>query len=94
MDYWGLSSRRGLEYILRHDPAETIRVKVLNFPGELNASLLPPAERKRLIFVRKNADKPKYFVTNYRLHPEDYPMKKVHIIYVGRARILGIYRTR
>ncbi len=94
MDYWGLSYRRGLEYILRHDPAETIRVKVLNFPGELNASLLPPAERKRLIFVRKDADKPKYFVTNYRLHPEDYPMKKVHIIYVGGARILGIYRTR
>jgi len=32
-----------------------------------------------------------YFLTNYRLHPAEYPMEKIHSIKVGNAAILGIY---
>jgi len=54
MDYWGLSYRRGLEYLLRHDSAEKIKIQVANLlPGKLNASILRPEERKRLVFVQK-----------------------------------------
>ena len=94
MDYWGLSYRAGLEYLLRYDPAETIKVRALNFPGELNSLILRPEERKRLVFVHQDADKPKYFMTNYRLHPQDYPLEKVYAISVGGAKILGVYRVR
>ncbi len=33
-----------------------------------------------------------YFLTNYRLHPDEFPLEKVHSIKVGTASILGIYR--
>jgi hypothetical protein len=158
LDYWGNSYKQGLEYILASDPSPVIAVAVQNSPGEFNGMILPPAARRRIIYVRplrvdlgvnrqiqkfvdlhsgkyatnvetnkliirspmtpgekerllkiirtpeesrrvenayddslklKTAD---YFLTNYRLHPDDYPLPKVHSINVGNASILGIYK--
>jgi hypothetical protein len=49
MDYWGLSYKQGLEYLLKIDPAETIKVAVDFRPGEFNVWILPRDERCRLI---------------------------------------------
>lgn len=49
MDYWGLSYKQGLEYLLRIDPSETIKVAVDFRPGEFNVWIQPRSERPRLI---------------------------------------------
>lgn len=70
MDYFGVSYRQSLEYILKHDKSDTINIAIENYPGYGNNMILPEEERKRLNYVElKDA---KYFVTNYRLHPQDY----------------------
>jgi len=91
MDYWGLSYRRGLEYILKHEPAETIKIRAENFPGEFNALILPRKERKRLVFVPKGAGQARYFVTNFRMHPQGYPLEEVYAVRVGGAKIMAVY---
>ncbi len=52
LDYWGLSYKQGLEYLLRVDPSETIVVAVDNRPGEYNTLILPLRERQRPITFR------------------------------------------
>ena len=65
LDYWGLSYRQGLEWVLAHDPATVIRVSVavpqppVEVPyGEhllyMNSLILPPADRARLRFTDDN----------------------------------------
>jgi hypothetical protein len=70
MDYWGVSYKQSLEYILKYDKSDTISIAIENYPGYANNMILPLKERKRLKYVDlKNA---KYFITNYRWHPQDY----------------------
>ena len=71
LDYWGLSYRQALEYILENDSEETLEVFVSNRPGVYNSYILPAADRHRLRYVR-NPYEAKYYVSNYRWHREDY----------------------
>jgi len=48
LDYWGLSYKDALEYLVRNDTSGTIRLQVLNLPGYLNSFLLDPHEREKL----------------------------------------------
>ena len=161
LDYWGLSYKQGLEYLLRLDRSTQIKVLVDNLPGELNALILPREERQRLKFIdpqtlitipendplirflwrypgrynynffhntltcrgrmteaekaellsiyqdtrdrkavewlflaTQNNDTPKYFLTNYRLRPREFPMEKIGSIDVDNAPVLGLYLFR
>jgi len=94
LDYWGLSYIKGLRYILDHDKRAAIRVLVANDPGQYNAFLLTPAERKRIVFVEKEEDAD-YFIGNYRWHREDYAAgddEEVFSIRIGNAKILVVYK--
>ncbi|MBA7510883.1 hypothetical protein ES705_02872 [subsurface metagenome] len=77
LDYWGLSYRKALEYVLKNDKSKIIKVRVANKPGKDNTYILPYEDRKRLVYV-KNLDKAKYFLSNYRGHrgKENIPIKK------------------
>jgi hypothetical protein len=92
LDYWGLSYRKALEYILAADKSPEIKIYSASKPGIFNALALPAKEQKRLVFV----DAPegaKYFVSNYRWHPEDYPYKdECYSIRVGNAKIMAVYK--
>ncbi|MEO6447341.1 MAG: glycosyltransferase family 39 protein [Gemmatimonadaceae bacterium] len=94
LDYWGLSYRRALEYIVSSDRSSTIRVQAANYPGIVNSLMLPAHERARIRFV--SADSPAdYFVTNYRFHPEPYPLPdEVFSVRVGNASIASVFRLR
>ncbi len=52
LDYWGLSYKQGLEYLLRIDRSEIIKVAVDNRPGQYNVLILPREDRRRLITLR------------------------------------------
>ncbi|MBC7384219.1 MAG: glycosyltransferase family 39 protein [Bacteroidia bacterium] len=92
MDYWGLSSRGALEYILKHDTASVITVLAPHTPGVLNAEILPENSRKRLRFTRhfKGAD---YYLGDYRSHKQDYRYKnEVFSVNTGDAKLVSVFK--
>jgi hypothetical protein len=96
LDYWGLSYRQGLAWVLAHDAAPTITVYSPWPSGHLvyvNSLILPPAERARLRFAAApNAD---YILTNYRYRTQSLPDnmgREVHTIRVNGLRILSVFR--
>ena len=92
LDYWGLSYKKALEYILTTDRSPEIKVCAANEPGIFNSLVFPAKERNRLIFV-DTPEKAKYFVSNYRWHPEEYPYKdEFYSIKVGNAKIMAVYK--
>ena len=70
MDYWGVSYKQSLEYILRNDHCRLINIAVANYPGNANINILPAADRERINYVP--VEEATYFITNYRWHPHDY----------------------
>jgi len=94
MDYWGLSYRRALEYILANDKRDKIKLAVLNSPGRSNAYILKASERARLDYVDdlKQAD---YFLSNYRKFKGEYPFgKEYYALKVGDANIMVVYKLK
>ena len=95
LDYWGTSYKQSLEYILEEDNSLSIDIAVANLPGKINRFILPPEKQKRINIVDiKDA---KYFITNYRWHPQDYTeigKKKWYSIKVNNNTINAIYKIR
>ena len=60
LDYWGLSYREGLQYILDNDPATNIKISVDDNSGIAAQQILKPLERQRLNYV--GVDEAKYFL--------------------------------
>ena len=93
LDYWGLSYRQGLEYILKSDKAPVVAVCVHTRPGTVNAEILPARDRQRLRFV-KDAYEAKYYLTDLRWDTADYtPEEIAHVISVDRAKIMMVVRV-
>ncbi len=93
LDYWGLSYRQALEYILRNDAEKTIKVFAFNKAGKINADILIPAERDRLEYV--DLENAKYFLSNYRDHKDEYPYNnEFYSINIDGAKIMVVYKLR
>jgi hypothetical protein len=93
LDYWGLSYRKALEYIVRADTASSIRVFVATYPGRVNIAMLPARDRARVTIVQ-TPDEADYFVTNYRFHPGDYSFaREVFSVRVGNASIASVFES-
>ncbi|HEY3969347.1 MAG TPA: hypothetical protein VGM05_32645 [Planctomycetaceae bacterium] len=91
MDYWGLSCRRALEYLVAHEGASEIRVHSDRYPGELNALILPANDRRRICFVGlAEAD---YFLSHFRYHPAEFPVEdEVFSVKVDGVKICVLRR--
>ncbi|MBU0528677.1 glycosyltransferase family 39 protein, partial [bacterium] len=95
LDYWGLSYKQSLEYILKNDDSPSINICVANFPGELNVQFLPPRDRTRINIVPM--DQATYFITNYRWHPQDYEdieKSEFYSIHIEHNTISKIYKLK
>jgi hypothetical protein len=91
MDYWGLSYREALEYVVEKDRDKQIKICVANPPGEVSALMLHAEDRSRLIFTR-DPRKAEYFLSNYRWHKIEYPYKNEYFsIKVGDTNIMVVY---
>jgi len=92
LDYWGLSYRQALESITRSDPRPEIFIYSANPPGKMNASILPPADRRRLVFV-EDIRAAEYFITNYRWQNFDilYP-GKIFSVSVRGTDIVSVFK--
>ena len=91
LDYWALSCRDGLEYILRSDDRE--RIRVFMGEGQGNRGILPPMSRVRLEIVH-HAAKADYFVTSYRSGKGSnlYDRDAAFSLSVDGERYLGVYK--
>ncbi len=95
MDYWGVSYKESLEYILKNDSSTSIDLAVQNHPGKANIMMLPPEDRIRFNIVPK--DSASYFITNYRFHPHDYNEYadfKFHSFKVGNNTVNEIFKLK
>ena len=91
---WGLSYREALEYILKNDKDEIIKVCASNSPGKDNIAILPPEDRKRLIYAWEPSEA-KYFLSNYRCHEGEYPYKEeFYSLKIGETKFMVVYKLR
>ena len=93
-DYWGLSFKEGLLWILNNDPRETIGIAATSPPGYFSAFTLPEKLQKRIVFRKENHD---YMLDNFREshYKERFPEELlVHEIRVDGLRVLGVYKIR
>jgi hypothetical protein len=95
MDYWGVSYKQGLEYVMAQtkDSAK-VRIAFANDPGYYNFQFLKPELRARFEPV-DDRDSAQYFLTNYRdLHTPSPPGMPYHTIRAQGNVILGIYKLK
>jgi hypothetical protein len=92
MDYWGLSFREALEYIVNNDASEEIKICFSNAAGPQNIYYLSIENQTRIIVV-DNPEKADYFISNYRYHPADYEYKnEVFTIERDKNKVLSIFK--
>lgn len=94
LDYWGLSYRQALEYILKNDKGDDIKVCVANPSacGKINVFILPSEDRNRLIYV-DDPEEADYFISNYRYHRDEYSYEHEYFsIKVGGEKIMVVYK--
>ncbi len=93
-DYWGLSYRQGLEYLVARQPQGPIYYDASHLPPiENNKVWLKPADRARLVLAPGAAGR--YFLTGYRHTGTPYPDtvgQEVFAVRAGGVTILSIFR--
>lgn len=97
LDYWGVACKQELEHIMNNDASPEIVVAGAN--SDLmsalacNRALLPEHQAGR-IRLTEDISYAKYFITNYRYHPEDYPFEHLrwYTVRVGNNTICAVYK--
>jgi hypothetical protein len=91
LDYYGLSSKQALEYILKTDTATKITFNAVMTPQFLNMQFLPIEQRNRIAFTElEHAD---YFIGQYRAQNQHYDFKnEVFSAMVGNASIISVFK--
>jgi Dolichyl-phosphate-mannose-protein mannosyltransferase len=93
LDYWGLSYRQALEFLLKTDKSPLIKYNANNFPGRLNKEIMPDQERSRVQAVP--LEQATYFLTEYRCHPQPYPYaREVYTIRVDGMKIMSVFKIK
>jgi len=73
LDYWGQSYKQSLEWLCKNSDKDSIKIayiRIGNQPMTMNKLVLPPQDRKRIIFTPslKESD---YYITNYKFGDHD-----------------------
>jgi hypothetical protein len=92
LDYWGLSYKQGLQYLLNHNNEhDDVVLSVSNTPGYMNTLILSSKEKDRIVFC-DTPGKVQFHLTNYRFEHGEHKGKLIHQILVeNKIPILGIY---
>jgi len=91
-DYWGLSYRAALEYIVQHDNRPNITVSVNSAIGAVNLIMLDIPDRRRLNFTTE--DKADYILTEFTGQNNCSYKDEIKSFYSGHIKIMGIYPGR
>jgi len=94
MEYWGCSFKQGLDHILEVDTSKDIHI-CCEYTTMLNNNimLLRPEDRTRFHFSM--FDTADYYMSNFRLHPDDYPGTNIEYqIEEAGSTIFRIYKLK
>ena len=91
LDYYGVSSKDALEYILNNDTSAVISIYPEHHPQEINVDYLSKKQRDRIKIVPfKEAT---YFIGQYRyLQKKYYFEKEFFSVMVENASIMSVYK--
>lgn len=93
LDYWYLSYKYGLDYILKNDNRKKILYTTSGGPDGQISYLFPKSERDRLISVEKlvNAD---YYLSLYKYGAKESvnTKKKIYTLIVNGGSLISIYK--
>jgi hypothetical protein len=93
LDYWGLSYKQAVDYVLANDPRPFLKVSMANPSGKgyVDEALSAP-QKSRLKFTTDPSEAD-YFFTEFRWHPQDYPYAdEYYSIRVQGMVIMAVYR--
>ncbi len=91
LEYWGCGYMQALEYLVAKQHWGPIKIARDEFPLANNIMMLQPADRGRILRVDQDAD---YKITDFRLHPADYPYQKEYTIKRLNSTILCVYKIK
>ena len=91
IDYWGLSYREGIKYILSADTSSHIIIGSFDLPGEDNIKMFPEKERARVSFTRE-VELSDYFMTVYRNHHDPYDAKDVFSVERAGGKLMSVFK--
>jgi hypothetical protein len=96
-DYWGLSYKEAIDYILATDPGDTIPIYMADVSGlDYINSELAPEQKSRLVVLDSPDDGARYFIGNYTFHPQEYQYSpsspEYYSINVRGTKILVVYQ--
>jgi hypothetical protein len=94
LDYWGLSFRQGLEYIVKSDKRPVIGLSANTLAPMINNSIfLDKRDIRRLKLA--NIHQADYFLTNYRWDPQPYQLaNEVYTVSVDNFKIMSVFKLR
>ncbi len=92
LDYWGLSYRPALEYILALDPSPSIRVWTSDSPGAYTLAILRPSDQIRIHYER---GRPQYILSHFRSQAvrDEYELESYFVVTVGGVEVLDVYKV-
>ncbi|MDD5645096.1 MAG: glycosyltransferase family 39 protein [bacterium] len=91
-DYWGLSCRQGLEYLIKNGGEGKIIIYAADWPGKFNAYILKTENVKRLHYT-ENPEEADYIITNNTADIENYPaFKECFSINIRCGKILSVLK--
>ena len=89
LDYFGVSSKEALEFILKKNATGTISIYPEHYPQEINIDFLPKEQRDRIkVTAFKDAT---YFIGQYRSGDVYNFEKEVFSVFVKGASIMSVF---
>jgi hypothetical protein len=93
LDYWGLSYKQAIDFILANDPSQNIKIAVADMPGIIYIDEGLTAEQQSRLNPVSDIGDAKYFVSDFRFHPENYPYaNEYYSINVRGTKIMVVYK--
>jgi len=95
LDYWGLSYKEAIDYILVTDQSEKIPIYIADVSGlDYINSALTKSQKSRLMVLDSPDNGARFFIGNYTFHPADYyPTSRVYYsINVRGTEIIVVYQ--
>ncbi len=90
-DYWRLSVRQGVEYLLAADSREQIRIASTDRDLTTPILILEPVDRARIEAVPVDSGQADYIIETYRRQPQPYDYPLFYEIRIDGLEILTIY---
>lgn len=93
MDYWGLSYRKGLEWIAENDKSKVIPV-FFSYGNMWEIEVVKAKDMNRF-FPSDSPQKAKYILSNYRWHPEEYPstLNEVYSVKIDNVKVMTVIKV-